>query len=71
MLMLVGMRNPLGTRNPHGYEFGQIFIPVIGMSFLAGVFFLRGYEFGHVGIMLRRRRSCRKKQFPAEVIRMR
>jgi hypothetical protein len=48
MLMLVGMGNPLGTRNPHGYEFGQNFIPVMGMSFLAGVFFLRGYGFGQV-----------------------
>jgi hypothetical protein len=43
--MLVGMGNPLGTRNPHGYKFGQNFILVMGMSFLAGVFFLRGYEF--------------------------
>jgi hypothetical protein len=48
MLMLVGMGNPLGTRNPHGYEFGQNFIPVMGMSFLADIFFLRGYEFGLV-----------------------
>jgi hypothetical protein len=48
MLMLVGMGNPLGTQNPRGYEFGQTFIPVMGMSFLAGVFFLRGYEFGQV-----------------------
>jgi hypothetical protein len=48
MLMLVGMENPLGTRNPHGYEFGQNFIPVMGMSFLAGIFFLRGYGFGQV-----------------------
>jgi hypothetical protein len=48
MLMLVGMGNPLGTRNPHGYGFGQNFIPVMGMSFLAGVFFLRGYEFGQI-----------------------
>jgi hypothetical protein len=48
MLMLVGMGNPLGTRNPHGYGFGQNFIPVMGMSFLAGVFFLRGYGFGQV-----------------------
>jgi hypothetical protein len=46
--MLVGMGNPLGTRNPHGYGFGQNFIPVMGMSFLADVFFLRGYEFGQV-----------------------
>jgi hypothetical protein len=38
-LMLVGMGNPLGTRNPHGYGFGQNFIPVMGMGFLAGVFF--------------------------------
>ena len=45
MLMLVGMENPLGTRNPHGYGFGQNFIPVMGMSFLAGVFFLRGHGF--------------------------
>jgi hypothetical protein len=35
----VGMGNPLGTRNPHGYGFGQNFIPVMGMGFLAGVFF--------------------------------
>jgi hypothetical protein len=48
MLMLVGMGNPLGTRNPHGYGFGQNFIPVTGMGFLAGVFFLRGYGFGQV-----------------------
>jgi hypothetical protein len=27
MLMLVGMGNPLGTRNPHGYEFGKILYP--------------------------------------------
>jgi hypothetical protein len=46
--MLVGMRNPLGTRNPHGYGFRQNFIPVIGMSFLADIFFLRGYRFGQV-----------------------
>ena len=48
MLMLVGMGNPLGTRNPRGYGFGQNFIPVMGMGFLAGVFFLRGYGFGQV-----------------------
>jgi hypothetical protein len=48
MLMLVGMGNPLGTRNPHGYGFGQNFIPVMGMGFLAGTFFLRGYGFGQV-----------------------
>jgi hypothetical protein len=48
MLMLVGMGNPLGTRNPHGYGFGQNFIPVMGMGFLADVFFLRGYGFGQV-----------------------
>jgi hypothetical protein len=41
MLMLVGMRNSLGTRNPHGYGFGQNFIPVMGMGFLADVFFSR------------------------------
>jgi hypothetical protein len=46
--MLVGMGNPLGTRNPHGYRFGQNFIPVMGIDFLAGVFFLRGYGFGQV-----------------------
>jgi hypothetical protein len=46
--MLVGMGNPLGTRNPHGYGFGQNFIPVMGMGFLAGIFFLRGYGFGQV-----------------------
>jgi hypothetical protein len=48
MLMFVGMGNPLGTRNLHGYGFGKNFIPVMGMGFLAGVFFLRGYEFGQV-----------------------
>jgi hypothetical protein len=48
MLMLVGMGNPLGTRNPYGCEFGQNFILVMGMGFLAGVFFLRGYGFGQV-----------------------
>jgi hypothetical protein len=47
-VMLVGMRNPLGTLNLHGYGFGQKIIPVIGISFLAGVFFLHGYEFGQV-----------------------
>jgi hypothetical protein len=46
--MLVGMENPLGTRNPHEYEFGQNFIPIMGMSFLADIFFLRGYKFGQV-----------------------
>jgi hypothetical protein len=46
--MLVDMGNPLGIRNPHGYGFGQNFIPVTGMGFLAGVFFLRGYGFGQV-----------------------
>jgi hypothetical protein len=39
MLMLVGMGNPLGTRNSHGYGFRQKIIPVISMSFLAGLFF--------------------------------
>jgi hypothetical protein len=48
MLMLVGMGNPLGTRNPHGFGFGQNFIPVMGIGFLAGVFFIRGYGFGQV-----------------------
>jgi hypothetical protein len=48
MLMLVGTGNPLGTRNPHGYGFGQNFISVMGMGFLADVFFLRGYGYGHV-----------------------
>jgi hypothetical protein len=42
------MGNPLGTRNPHGYGFGQNFIPVMGMGFLAGIFFIRGYGFGQV-----------------------
>jgi hypothetical protein len=46
--MLVGMGNPLGTRNSHGHVFGQNFIPVMGMSFLAGLFFLCGYGFGQV-----------------------
>jgi hypothetical protein len=36
------MRNLLGTRNPHEYGFGQNFIPVMGMNFLAGVFFFAG-----------------------------
>jgi hypothetical protein len=45
-LMLVGMENPLGIRNPHGYEFEQNFIPVMGMSFLAGVFFFAGMSLG-------------------------
>jgi hypothetical protein len=44
--MLVGMENSLGIRNPHGYGFGQNFIPVMGMGFLTSVFFLRGYGFG-------------------------
>jgi hypothetical protein len=48
MLMLVGMGNPFDTRNSHEYEFGQNFILVIGMCFLAGVFFIRGYRFGQV-----------------------
>jgi hypothetical protein len=42
------MGNSLGTRNPHGYGFGQNFIPIMGMGFLAGVFFLCGYGFGQV-----------------------
>jgi hypothetical protein len=46
--MLVGMGNSLGTRNPHGHGFGQNFIPVMGMDFLAGIFFLGGYGFGQV-----------------------
>jgi hypothetical protein len=46
--MLVGMGNPLGTRNLHGYGFGQNFIPVMSMDFLAGVFFLRVYGFEQV-----------------------
>jgi hypothetical protein len=48
MLMLVGMENLLGTRNPHWYGFGQNFISVTGMSFLADLFFLRGYGFGQL-----------------------
>jgi hypothetical protein len=48
MLMLVGMGNPLGIRNPHGYEFGQNFIAVISISFLADIFFLCGYGFEQV-----------------------
>jgi hypothetical protein len=48
MLMLVGMGNSLGTRNPHVYVFGQNFIPVMGIGFLADVFFLYRYEFGQV-----------------------
>jgi hypothetical protein len=43
MLVLVGIGNPLGTRNLYGYGFGQNFIPVMGMDFLADVFFIRGY----------------------------
>jgi hypothetical protein len=37
--MLVGMGNLLGTRCPHGYGFGQKFIPSMGMRFLADTFF--------------------------------
>jgi hypothetical protein len=48
MLKLVSMGNPLSTRNPHGYGFGQNFIPVMGMSFLADIFFFRRYEFGQI-----------------------
>ena len=48
MLMLVGMENPLGTRNHHGYEFEQNFIPVMGMSFFSGHIFFRGYKFGQI-----------------------
>jgi hypothetical protein len=48
MLTLVGMENLLVTRNPHGYRFRQKFIPVMGIDFLAGEFFLRGYDFGQV-----------------------
>jgi hypothetical protein len=48
MLVLVGMGNLLGTRNPHGHAFGQNFIPVMGMGFLTGVFFLHVYGFGQV-----------------------
>jgi hypothetical protein len=43
-----GYGKPVGTQNPHGYGFGQNFIPIMGMSFLAGIFFLRGYGFGQV-----------------------
>jgi hypothetical protein len=46
--MLVRMGNPLGTQNPHGHGFGKNFIPIMGMGFLAGIFFLRGYGFGQV-----------------------
>jgi hypothetical protein len=48
MLMLVGMGNSLGNQNPHGHEFGQIFILIMGMSILAGVSLLHGYGFGQV-----------------------
>jgi hypothetical protein len=48
MLMLVDMGNPLGTRNPYGHGFGQNFVPVMGMGFLTGMFFLHGYVFGQV-----------------------
>jgi hypothetical protein len=48
VLMLVGMGNPLGTRNPHGHGFRQNLIPVMGMDFLAVIFFLRGYRFRQV-----------------------
>jgi hypothetical protein len=48
MLMLVGMGNPLGTRNPHEYGFGQNFISIMGIGFLADVFFHHGNEFGQV-----------------------
>jgi hypothetical protein len=43
-----GYGKPVGYRNPYGYGFGQNFIPVMGMGFLAGVFFLREYGFGQV-----------------------
>jgi hypothetical protein len=46
--MLVGMRNPLGIRNPHEYEFGQNFIPVMDMRFLTDIFFFHEYEFEQV-----------------------
>jgi hypothetical protein len=46
MLMLVDIKNPLDIQNPHGYGFGQNFIPAMNMSFLAGIFFLCGYVFG-------------------------
>jgi hypothetical protein len=48
MLMLVGMENPLGTRNPHGHGFGQNFIPVMGIGFFGERIFLVGYGFGQV-----------------------
>jgi hypothetical protein len=40
--MLVGIENPLDTRNPHGHEFVQNFIPVIDMGVL------NEYEFQQV-----------------------
>jgi hypothetical protein len=41
MLILVGMGNPLDTRNPHRYGFGQNFIPVMSIDFFSGhIFFL-------------------------------
>jgi hypothetical protein len=46
MLMLVGIGNPLGTRNLHEYGFEQNFIPVISMSFLADVFFFVDTDLG-------------------------
>lgn len=40
------MENPLITRKPHKYRFGQNFICVIIIYFLTGVFFLYELEFG-------------------------
>jgi hypothetical protein len=46
MLILVNIRNSLGTRNPYMNEFGQNFIPVMDIGFLVNIFFLHGYRFG-------------------------
>jgi hypothetical protein len=43
-----GYRKLVGYPKPAWVWVWQNFIPVMGMSFLAGVFFLRGYEFGQV-----------------------
>jgi hypothetical protein len=73
MLMLVGMVNPLGTRNPHEYGFGQNFIPFMGMRFLASVFFSRVWVwasntqrvFIHCHLYSQRRRPRPARREPA------
>jgi hypothetical protein len=46
MLMLVGMGNSLGYPKPAWAWVRANFIPVMGMGFLAGIFFFMGMGLG-------------------------